>query len=177
MGLTPRYRLLVVWAPTTVSPRPISLWHPSSCAQPFHAAVAITLAESVVDHHQLCRHLPSYRVRVCGPRFCALGETLTSRRGSLYSKERSVGYPTNGIRFPTAFPLGARFGQRITASVVSLDNCFYAQNPPPAVLLSSSPTSWSIAIGQVLCAYRIESSRFCNGDDKSSSLSCTNCER
>jgi hypothetical protein len=31
--------------------------------------------------------------------------------------------------------------------------------------------------GQILRAYRIESSRFCNVDDKSSSLSCTNCER
>jgi hypothetical protein len=69
MGLTHRYHLPVVEAPSRASSRRTSLWHASSCVQPFHAGVAIALPQSVLDLHQL-RQLPSHRVLLCDLRFC-----------------------------------------------------------------------------------------------------------
>src|ERR1700757_3365557 len=41
--LTPRYRLLVVYAPTRVFPQPTTSLHSLSCAQLFYARVVIAL--------------------------------------------------------------------------------------------------------------------------------------
>jgi hypothetical protein len=74
LGFTPRCRLIVVLAPTRASLRPTTSLHSPSCAQSFHAGVAIALAAPVPNHHQE-RPLPSHKVCVFGPRFCA-EETL-----------------------------------------------------------------------------------------------------